>query len=69
MKKIRELKLGRLCKSEIAERDLKRLQGGNYCAYGQDNNYANTGGGLCSSGPSGEPASFLKNTTGWGQYC
>lgn len=69
MKKIGELRLTSLSKRELTNKELKRLQGGNYCAYSYANNYANTGSGLCSSGPDGVPATFLKYTTGWGQYC
>lgn len=69
MKKLKVVKLNRINTSELKERELRRLQGGNYCAYSTVNNNANTDQGLCSSGPNGEPASFLKNTTGWGSYC
>jgi natural product precursor len=68
MNKIKKLKLNQLSYSELERRELARLQGGNYCAYSYANNSANTGGGLCSSNGD-TPASFLKNTTGWGQYC
>ena len=68
MKKIKCLKLGSIDRNRLNERELINLQGGNYCAYGWANNYANTDQGLCS-GSSDAPASFLKNTTGWGRYC
>ncbi len=68
MRKISELKLGSLSKMSLSKKELDRLQGGSYCGYGWANNYANTYSGLCS-GSSGAPATFLKNTTGWGQYC
>ena len=68
MKKIKELKLSFLSEKEMTKRDLNRLQGGNYCAYGWANNYANTGSGLCSSSSDASGA-FLKYTTGWGKYC
>lgn len=68
MKQISELKLNSLAKTKLVKEELSKLEGGNYCAYGWANNYANTGAGLCSSS-SDAPGSFLKYTTGWGQYC
>lgn len=68
MKKISELKLNSLSKKDLTKKELERLQGGNYCGHSWANNYANTSSGLCSS-YSGASASFLKYTTGWGQYC
>ena len=68
MKKISELKLNSLSKRDLTKKELERLQGGNYCAYRSINNYANSSSGLCSSS-SGASASFMKYTTGWGQYC
>lgn len=67
MKKIEVLKLGKLDKAKLAERELNSLQGGNYCAYGWANKTANTDQNLCSG--SGDSASFMKATSGWGRYC
>jgi natural product precursor len=64
-----QLKLNRISDYELKERELSHLHGGNYCAYSSANNSANTSAGLCSTGANGEPASFMKDTTGWGPYC
>ncbi|GHU83021.1 hypothetical protein FACS189415_4500 [Bacteroidia bacterium] len=64
MKNLNVLKLTKLAKEELSKRELSRLQGGNYCAYGTANLNANTAQGLCSAMGTA-PAWFMKNTTGW----
>lgn len=76
MKKIEELKLNKINKSNLEKREMSRLHGGNYCAYSDDNKAANEESGKCScSCGSGDyysglnsNASFYKSTTAWG-YC
>lgn len=77
MKKINKLKLNSINKSQIRDRDMSRIYGGNYCAFGDENKEANVKSGKCScSCTNGDYYSqglksngdFFKNTTAWG-YC
>lgn len=48
MKTICKLKLSDLNKSNIEKREMSRLYGGNFCAYGDENSQANDTAGKCS---------------------
>ena len=74
MKKISKLKIGQLNKANLEEREMNRLYGGNYCAWGPENAQANAGSGKCSCACSGDYygshgleylAPFFKYSTSW----
>lgn len=60
MKKISVLKLGNLDKKCLEEKEMDRLVGGNECAFGTANQWANHYSGKCSCicGGSGEDAYY-----------
>lgn len=75
MKNLKKIKLNNLSKSNITEREMSALQGGNYCYWSPENRDANTSANVCSCNCSGDyygasgvnyAASFYKSTTGWG---
>ncbi len=78
MKKLESLKLNALSKSNLKDREMGRIYGGNYCAFEGENKEANTGSGKCSCACSGDyygstglnsQAEFYKYTTSWGTTC
>lgn len=48
MKQLSALKLSNLNKIQLEENELTKLNGGNYCAFGSDNQWANVYSGKCS---------------------
>ena len=48
MKKLNSIKLNGLNKSNLELREMSRIYGGNYCAFGDYNLKANEGQGKCS---------------------
>lgn len=48
MKTLKKLKLGSISKSNIEDRGMNKIFGGNYCAWGADNKKANNDSGKCS---------------------
>lgn len=48
MKTLKTLKLGAISKSNLQDRDMNKIFGGTYCAWGDINYQANDSSGKCS---------------------
>lgn len=48
MKELKRLKLNAISKSSMEDREMSKIYGGVYCAFGDDNRSANEGSGTCS---------------------
>lgn len=77
MKKLKKIKLNALSQSNLKDRDMNQIYGGNYCVFSQQNSKANEGSGKCSCSCSTNDyysqglkamGDFYKATTAWG-YC
>lgn len=48
MKELKKLKLNSLSQSNLKDRDMNQIYGGNYCVWGPENRKANDASGKCS---------------------
>lgn len=48
MKELKKIKLNSLSQSNLKDRDMSQIYGGNYCVWGPENRQANENSGKCS---------------------
>lgn len=79
MKELKKIKLNVLSQSNLKDRDMSQIYGGNYCLFGDENKTANENSGKCSCSCSSyntqssdyygeglhKNGDFYKDTTSW----
>ena len=67
MKNLKKLKLSAISKSSLNEREQSKIFGGNYCAWGDDNQVGNETGGTCSC-YCGNGYGYNSELSAWGSF-